>query len=64
MSEITAEIVKCDMPQAITLELCKNCKRAEPPKEDEEVETFVPRKKMFGTWECDGYINKDQGSLF
>lgn len=58
------EMIKCNTPQVMECSICKNCKRAESPKSNEETETFQPKKRMFGGWECDGYTNKDQGSLF
>lgn len=58
------EIVKCDTPKVMQLDVCKNCKRATSATKREETETFQPKKRMFGGWECDEYINKDQGSLF
>lgn len=64
MSQEKDEIVKCDTPQIIDLMLCKNCKRAGDIAKTEKIETFQPKKKTFGTWECDGYINMNQGSLF
>ena len=64
MSQKKDKIVKCDMPQSIDLNICKNCMRAQSPEENEEIETFQPKKKVVGIWECEGYININQGSLF
>lgn len=63
MSDTIVEIVKCETPQVIFLDMCKNCKRAKV-EEGEETEMFYPRKKLFGDYECVGYMHKDQGSLF
>jgi len=63
MSDIVVEIIKCETPQVMLLDICKNCQRAKVKKGD-ETEMFQPKQKMFSGWECDGYMHKDQGSLF
>lgn len=58
------ELTPCASPSIQKIDLCKNCQRAQPVKEDQEPEYYAPRRRLMGGYTCIGYEHKDQGNLF